>query len=373
MQLKDFVSITASLINLARAGQDKVTDFEEGSVIRTLLEAPAAELEELYLQMFAGLRESIPAAIYRAFEFPLLEPATATGTIRVTIAPLTLATLIPAGTVFQRADGAKDFDYISTADVTIAPSASFADVPVGASKPGVGGNTAPGLAFTMDPLPLSFATAISSGGMSGGTDGESDDERQSRFREYVQSLQRATHRSLKYGATLASITDAAGTITERITSAQVVEPYLTDPLIYTPGEVWLYVESRYADPSPALITRCQAIINGYTDPTTGEDVPGWKAAGVQVEVRSATRAPLNVTATLTAAPGYDAAALRALAYDAIANYLTELIIGQTAQRADMIARVMGIAGVANFIITSPGSDTTAGTTTKIAPGTIAIT
>jgi hypothetical protein len=373
VQIKDFASITAALINLARAGQDKVTDFEVGSVMRTLLEAPAAEIEELYMQMFAGLREAIPAAIYRAFEFPLLEAEPATGTIRVTIAAISNDTLIPAGTIFQRADGAREFDYIATTDTIIPANATFADVPAAAASPGAGGNTAPVIPFQMDPAPLSFVSASSAGGMRGGTDGETEDERQARFREYVSSLQRATRRSLTYGATLAAITDAAGTVLERITSAQVVEPWLTTPETTTPGEIWLYVESRFAAPSPALITRCQQIIDGYTDPATGEDVPGWKAAGVQVEVRAATRAPLDVTATLTAAPGFDAAALRAEAAATIAAYLTELPIATAALRADMIARVMALAGVVNIVIAAPTADTAASATTKIAAGDITIT
>jgi hypothetical protein len=373
VQIKDFVSITAALINLARAGQDKVTDFEVGSVMRTLLEAPAAEIEELYMQMFAGLRETIPAAIYRAFEFPLLEPSVASGIVRVTIAPISGATLIPAGTIFQRQDGARAIDYIATQDITIAPSASFGDVPVAASAPGAVGNTAPLIAFDMDPAPLSFVSASSTGGMRGGTDGETEDERRARFREYVSSLQRATHRALRYAATLATITDASGAAVERITSASIVEPWLTTPETHTPGEVWLYVESRFADPSSNLLARCQQIIDGYTDPNTGAAVPGWKAAGVQVEVRAATRSALNVTGVLTAAPGYDAAALRAEAAATIATYLTELPIAAPAQRADMIARVMAIQGVVNITLSAPSADTAATATSKITPGTITLT
>ena len=49
-QIKDFASITASMINWLRANTTKVTDFNVGSVVRTMAEASAAEMEELYLQ-----------------------------------------------------------------------------------------------------------------------------------------------------------------------------------------------------------------------------------------------------------------------------------------------------------------------------------
>ena len=45
-QIKDFTSIAAGLINVVRATTNKVTDFNRGSVIRTMLEATAAEIED---------------------------------------------------------------------------------------------------------------------------------------------------------------------------------------------------------------------------------------------------------------------------------------------------------------------------------------
>ncbi len=55
-QVKDFRSIVASMVNHVRATTTKITDFRVGGVARTLLEAPAIEIDELYQQMFNGLR-----------------------------------------------------------------------------------------------------------------------------------------------------------------------------------------------------------------------------------------------------------------------------------------------------------------------------
>lgn len=371
MQLKDFVSITASMMNWMRAAQDKVSDFEEGSVIRTLLEAPAAEIDELYQQMFAGIREAIPVSVYRTFGFTTLDSTAAAGIIRVTIDPISTDTLIPAGTIFQQTAAGRTVQYLSTADVILPATYSTADVPVTADTPGSTGNTAPTVAFVMSPEPLAFVSAVSSAGMSGGMDGETEDARQARFREYVASLQRGTLRALEYGATLATVTNAAGVVIERVTSAAVVEAYLVDPLLYTPGLVWLYVENRVGTPSADLLSRCQAIIDGYRDGAT--IVPGWKAAGVKCEVRPATRTPIDVTGTLTAAPGYDAPALCAQATNAIAIYLTNLVIGEPALHAAMVSLVMAIEGVANIIIPDPAGDLIPTGTEKLAPGTITIT
>ena len=82
MQLKNFVSITASLINYIKAAQTTLTDFNVGAVVRTMLEACAREIEELYQQMFLGLKDAIPVAVYNAFGFSALTAQPATGIIR---------------------------------------------------------------------------------------------------------------------------------------------------------------------------------------------------------------------------------------------------------------------------------------------------
>ena len=83
-QLKDFPSIAASMVNHARAIQNKLTDFNIGSVARTMLEAPAVEIEEQYQQMFIGLKEGIPVATYSSFGFEKRAAEPAVGVIRFT-------------------------------------------------------------------------------------------------------------------------------------------------------------------------------------------------------------------------------------------------------------------------------------------------
>jgi len=78
-QIKSFAAIAASMINYARATQDEITDFSVGSVARTIMEAPAIEIEELYQRMLAGILEAIPVSVYRAFGFDPLEAAPARG------------------------------------------------------------------------------------------------------------------------------------------------------------------------------------------------------------------------------------------------------------------------------------------------------
>src|SRR3546814_7934576 len=84
-QTKDFVSIVASMINWMRSTQSKITDFNIGSVARTMVEAPAAEIDELYQQFFFGLKEAIPVSVYQSFDFEPIEAVPAAGLVRISI------------------------------------------------------------------------------------------------------------------------------------------------------------------------------------------------------------------------------------------------------------------------------------------------
>jgi len=83
-QVKKFDSIVASMLNWLSSTTDKITDFNIGSVSRTLLESVAIELEELYYQLLKAVEEAIEESIYRAFNFPRNPAERATGAITFT-------------------------------------------------------------------------------------------------------------------------------------------------------------------------------------------------------------------------------------------------------------------------------------------------
>ena len=70
------------MVNWVSSNTSKVTDFNPGSVVRTILEAVAMELEELYYQLLQATQEAIEEAIYRTFNFPRNPSQKAGGTIR---------------------------------------------------------------------------------------------------------------------------------------------------------------------------------------------------------------------------------------------------------------------------------------------------
>jgi hypothetical protein len=102
-------------------------------------------------------------------------------------------------------------------------------------------------------------------------------------------------------------------------------------------------------------------------------VPGYKAAGTFCAVSAATEQPLNITAAVTAKPGFVQATLALQAVSILTAYLLALPVGAPAIFAVMDALVMAIPGVANFVVVTPTSDTAASAVNnKIMPGVISI-
>lgn len=367
-QLKNFISIAASMVNWMKATQNKVTDFNIGSVGRTLVEAPAAEIDELYQQMFIGLKEAIPVSVYNSFSFDLITEIAATGYIRVTVDSSVTPILVPAATTFT--GGTNGTSYVSLADVTIAPGDLFADVLVVCTLAGTVGNIQAGEAFTLEPAIAQITSASNQAQFASGIDSESEDDRKSRFNAYVSSLNRGTLSAIKYGLTLANLVDVSGNVTERVVSSSIIEPWLTDPE-QPVSLVNCYVHNGVGSTSGDLVARAQEVIYGYYE-ANGVAVPGWKAAGVKLIVYPAAEVDVDVTGTLTAVDGFDKPTLVASAQQGIYAYILGRGIGEPVVKSELIALVMEIEGVFDITLTAPAANVTANSQTKLMPGAIAI-
>jgi uncharacterized phage protein gp47/JayE len=365
-QIKDFRSIAASMINWMRTATQKITDYNIGSVSRTLVEAPAAELDELYQQMFIGLREAIPVSVYNSFNFEALGALSASGLVTVSIAAQATDVLIVAGTQFKVAG--KSAPYTSTADVTIVAGQTSGKVPVSCDVAGIAGNLAAASAFTPNPKPDGYVSASNQSAFVSGRDAETDQERKIRFAAFIASLNRGTLVAIDYGLKTTVIKDSAGHEVERVVYTQIVEPYLTDstkPIAL----VQCYVHNGSGGTSNDLVTQAEAVLHGYYD-DDGNAVPGWKAAGVKVQVFKATEQLVTVAGAITPKAGYAHDDLALAAKGAVSNYIAALGIGEAAIRAEIIAIVQRLPGVYNFTPLLPAGDVTPGIGTKLMPGTV---
>lgn len=359
-QIKDFVSITASMLNHMRGATTKITDLMPGSVSRTLVEAPAVEIEELYLQIFNGLREAIPVATFKSFGFDKLPAKYARGFVSVSRAtPPAASFTIPAGTEFTSSDGRA---YLSTQDVIWLTSATSVRIPVIAEATGLAYNISPGSITASTALDSSYT--ISNSAINNGRNVETDAEREQRFADYIASLSRGTNYACLYAAESATLTDEAGNIQEYVTRSGYTE---------IAGYVKIFIYSSAGLPSRELIARGQRIIDGWKDPDTGEIVPGYRASGVNVEIASMVErlVPLNARVSVFSNYEFDEAMKQAI-YDAFSTLLASVGAGDTLYVDAIETAILGVAGVKSVIVDA-SENIVCGPGEALAPGVVTVT
>lgn len=358
-QIKDFSSIVASEINHARAVTDRITDFVPGSVARTLMEAPAVEIEQLYLQMFLGLRDAIPVATFQSFGFDKLQPAYAHGfvTISKSAAP-TSDIIIFEGTVFTAADGRT---YKTSQYTTWLAGRASVSVPVAATVIGLAGNITRGL-ITSSP---SFGTeyTISNADITTGRDLETDSEREIRFAEYIRSLSRGTTYACEYAAASAQVLDADGAVYEYVTRSGLVE---------SGGRVRIYLYTSRGVPSAEMLATAQRIIDGYKDPVTGERFEGYRAGGVRHDVLAMSERLVPLGIKVGMLDGYELTdAVEQELSDIFASTITAVKSGEVLQLGTLVEKLLGASGVLSVVPTTD-DNIVCGLNEALKPGTLTI-
>lgn len=369
-QIRDFVSITASMINHLRAVAIGLTDFNVGAVVRTMLEAVGQELDQFYQDMFNGVKDAIPVATYQSFNFDKLQPAAAAGQVRVTVTASGQDVTITAGAVLTPTSGGVSYTAQST--YTIPAGQTHVDVAVVANTVGTVGNQPVGTAFAVTPAVANFVSASNLALINTGRDLETDDEQKQRFNAYISTLSRATNDAIIYGAKTAALYDANGVEIERARCVSLVEPYLTDssqPI----SLINVYVHNGEGSTSSTLVNRVDTVLRGYVDPATGLKVPGWKAAGVKLVTAAATEVTVAITGAITLEPGYDGPTAIADATLLLQQHLLSLDNGQSSLYKDRVILVSGLASVANIVFTVGTADVTCTAAQKLVPGTITLT
>lgn len=370
-QLKDFKSITASMINWIRGNTTKITDFNVGSTARTLVEAPAIEIDQLYQEFFHGIKEAIPVATFQSFDFTK-EAATSANGLMVFYASggQTAPIAIPAGTVVK--NPTSGILYRTSADASIPVGQTSVSVLSVATTTGYNTNSLP-LTITQLISPVDGIIGVTNvAPFNNGADDETEAEQKVRFIQYISTLARGTIAALKYGATTVKIYDDNGIVTEEVATVATIEPYVEDPALNNPGTVNLYVHNGSGGTSVSLVTNVQKVIDGYYD-DNGVAVPGWKSAGVVVSCFAAGERPLSVTAAITLLSGYSFSVVQPLVISEISYYLSSLPIGSKALVAEIVQRIMDVDGVYNVAVSSPAVDFVVGKSEKVMPNVLTVT
>lgn len=358
-QIKDFASIAAGMLNHARSVTKKITDYQPGSVARTIMESPAVELEELYLQMFGGLRDAIPVATFLSFGFELLPSSYAYGFVSVSATtPPTASSTIPAGTPFSTADGRL---YTSTMDVVWAPGVSLIQIPVQSSVPGLIGNAAVGVINTSPAF--GFGYTVSNSAIESGKDPESDSEREARFAEFIQALSRGTVAACMYAAKQSVVLNPVGSIAEYVTRSSIFEDA---------GHVRIYLYSNIGVPSAELLLDGQGRIDGNRNPVTNIITPGFRSAGVRVDVLPMVERTIALSIQVAMLPGY---ALNSTVRQSLSDIFSSQIIAvqpdTTLYLGTLTEALLKVPGV-QTVVPVTSQNIVCGTSEALVPGVLTV-
>lgn len=361
---KPFVDIVAGMIERVRASTDRLTDFNVGSAVRSILEAGSVELDDYYQEVYSSLLRAIPTAIYIGFGFDLRDSVAASGVVRFTRVGDTDTTVaIPAGTRLVSAAGVY---YLTDAEAVLIPGSESVETTATCEQTGTAGNANPG-AIGLVPGVL-VGTAISATNpaiFSGGLDGETEEERATRFAQYILSLARGTAAALEYAATLPALYHpTTGVLAERVQRAAIAE---------TPGHVDLFVHNGSYGASDALISAVQTLIDGYRDPGTDAWVGGYRPAGMQVVVQPMVDESLNVSIELSGLTGAARTAAETALSASLARWLRARLPGERVRPIDLVNVALALDGVAEATILAPTATLTVAPNTVLFLGTLTLT
>lgn len=368
--LKHFEQIAASMMNLMASLQNVITDYNIGSVNRSMLEAFAIELEELYYRTFQGIEDGIPAGVYEAFSFGRLPATPAVG--NVTFSRGTAATqsyVVPAGTIVTTSTGIR---FSTVGDVTLLPATTSINAQVVAETAGAGGNVGAGSIVLLSSSILGIESVTNAAATAGGADEETADDQQARFAIYIKSIARSPINGLEAGAKTVQLVDASsGLISEQVVLATVVEPYILDPS-QPVGIVALYIDNGSGGASDALVAKTQQVIDGYID-DTGVKIIGYRAAGVIVRVMAVTLFSQDVTASITLEAGADQTTVDMALKDAIASIFAAIPISEGLDWPTLLTGMMVVSGVKTVSLIVPDSSVVGQVGMRLRPGTITLT
>jgi uncharacterized phage protein gp47/JayE len=360
-QIKDFASIVAAQINHGRAVTDKITDYAPGSVARTLIEAPAVEIEELYLQMFLGLRDAIPVATFQSFGFTKLPAKRAFGFVSVSSNVLLGAPIsIPVGTKFTTAAGAS---YSSTAAVTWAAGTSLVRVPVQADIVGLVGNVAAGVINSAALFPTSSGFTVGNSLIANGADAESDADREARFTDHIKAISGGTVAACLYGAGQAVVLDVDGNISEYVTRVGYTE---------IPGRFTIYIYSNMGLPSAALLAASQLLIDGKRDDINGTVSAGAGPAGVRTDVLAMAERAVAASIKVGMLEGYTLTpAVTQSLNDIYGSAIRGVKPGTTLYLGTLIELMLAVPGVAQIVPVTSANVVCAGSE-ALTPGVLTV-
>lgn len=243
---KSISDILGGLIDYTSTHTSEITDFTPGSIIRSIYEAEAMELEQLYTLSIENILWGIRHSVLDAFGFTPKDATAAFGYVTVTLStPLAAPLVLAKGTSFYSSkDTAESIMFVTQDSYFIDTGTSSFQVVVYCTQLGTIGNIDSNYIDTMSSTQITSKTATNEEPFATGTDEESTDSVLKRFRQFVATRGRATANAVDYAARSV--------------------PGVTGVYVYeATGEFIVYAHDANGDLNPYMMNQVTNAVNLY--------------------------------------------------------------------------------------------------------------
>lgn len=326
---------TATGLAFMAAASGVVTDYNQGSQVRTLFESMSEVIEEQGIIGQALAYQAIIYGAYQAFGITPLAATSATGIVSFStgigltppVAPQNI--VISAGTIVQTVGGVR---YQTIADCTIPTGGTTVTVGIIAVLAGSAGNTSIGSVSVITSTQAYYLVVTNTGAISNGSDAETPAQTFARFTAKVMSLGEASPISI------ANACIGVQYMAETVKYANCYEPWVTSEADPLPIGYQVYIDNGSGTASPQLIQAVLTVLMG----NLSEALSGYHPAGVPFTVNAGTPVDCSVVITATLTDTSLSASLGAAINTSLTNYFNGLGFAQTAEEVQVIAAVANV-------------------------------
>jgi len=352
-KIRRYDEIMAGAMANMIAKQDKITDFNEGSIVHTILDTVSRIAERMYVAIRQGYNELLVLIPYSLFGFERKNGLHASGKVifKRSVA-LSAQSIVPKGT--RVSGGGYSF---TTTEAAILPAGGTesAAVEIVADKAGRRSNVAAGVINTIDSVvPADVVEVTNPYALSGGTDQETDAEYKERFRIYINGLSGTNSYAIKSAALSVNAVRSVSTQNHK-------PPYKN---IYNMS---IYVDDGSGGATEETIEAVRQAIEG----DDSEENPGHLAPGINIRVLSPTAVPVPIEMDASIY-SIDTDEAREGIRSVVSSYINGLTIGKPVVLSQIITKVMALNYVKDVSISSPQVNVTPAINQIARTGTIKI-
>lgn len=329
---KSFLGYLSAMVGFIVGRKIRLTNWKPGSRIRTLIEAIAFALARSSAEFFAGYQYARNFNCYESFGFDLLPGLKASGFIRYQNTGHISNISIPILTI-----SLFGLTYHTIAATTLNTGDTFVDIDVVAGDVGTDYNldalaidtdNGNGDIFSETGEELTFERIFNPFEISGGTEIESEQSRQARWKDFINNLARSTMSGIRSGVkTVAGVVDSY--VTENI------NPYTGDP---ETGWINIYVSDGTAVVSPAILQAVEDRISGVL----GTDELGYRAGGTRLYVSTIAVQAININYELDV---LDSSLLTDPQIEALASIAITKYVNRQPNGGDVLLDLVKSAGI----------------------------